>query len=54
MSPGDLTPKVKAANEITCGYVWDKLDRISPVSVTCSKWYIRKAPFVLGAQPLDC
>jgi hypothetical protein len=23
------------------------------ISVTCSKWYIRKAPFVLGAQPLD-
>jgi hypothetical protein len=19
-----------------------------PISVTCSKWYIRKAPFVLG------
>jgi hypothetical protein len=24
-----------------------------PISVTCSKWYIRKPPFVLGAQPLD-
>jgi hypothetical protein len=24
-----------------------------PISVTCSEWYIRKAPFVLGAQPLD-
>jgi hypothetical protein len=23
------------------------------ISVTHSKWYIRKAPFVLGAQPLD-
>jgi hypothetical protein len=23
------------------------------ISVTCSKWYIRKAPFVLGAQPLE-
>jgi hypothetical protein len=26
---------------------------LSPISVTCSKWYIRKAPFVPGAQPLD-
>jgi hypothetical protein len=24
-----------------------------PIPVTCSKWYIRKALFVLGAQPLD-
>jgi hypothetical protein len=24
-----------------------------PISITCSKWFIRKAPFVLGAQPLD-
>jgi hypothetical protein len=26
---------------------------VPPISVTFSKWYIRKAPFVLGAQPLD-
>jgi hypothetical protein len=25
---------------------------LPPISVTCSKWYIRKAPCVLGAQPL--
>jgi hypothetical protein len=24
----------------------------SPISVTYSKWHIRKAPFVLHAQPL--
>jgi hypothetical protein len=24
-----------------------------PLSVTCSKWHIRKAPFVLRVQPLD-
>jgi hypothetical protein len=41
---GSPTPVVKMANEIICDYVWDKL----PISVTCSKWYIRKAPFVLG------
>jgi hypothetical protein len=48
---GHLTPKVKAASEVTCDYVWDKPYR--PISVTCSKQYIRKAPFVLGTQPLD-
>jgi hypothetical protein len=26
---------------------------VSHIYVTCSKWYLRKAPFVLGAQPLD-
>jgi hypothetical protein len=48
---GHLAPEVKAANEIICDYVWDKM--YSPTSVTCLKWYIRKAPFVLKAQPLD-
>jgi hypothetical protein len=48
---GHLAPEVKIANEIVCEHVWDKL--YPPISVTCSKWYIRKAPFVLGAQPLD-
>jgi hypothetical protein len=24
-----------------------------PISANCYKWYIRKAPFVPGAQPLD-
>jgi hypothetical protein len=48
---GHLAPEVKAANEIACDYVWDQL--YSPISITCFKWYIRKAPFVLGAQPLD-
>jgi hypothetical protein len=48
---GHLIPDVKAANEMTCDYVWDKL--YPPISVTCYKWYIRKAPFVLGAQSLD-
>jgi hypothetical protein len=33
---GHLAPEVRAANEMTCGYVWDKL--YSPISVTCSKW----------------
>jgi hypothetical protein len=46
-----LTPEVKIVNERACDHVWDKLH--PPVSVTCSKWYIRKASFVLGAQPLD-
>jgi hypothetical protein len=32
-------------------HVWDKLYPL--ISVACSKWYIKKAPFVLGAQPLD-
>jgi hypothetical protein len=48
---GHLAPEVTIANEITRDYVWDKL--YPPISVTCSKWCIRKAPFVLGAQPLD-
>jgi hypothetical protein len=26
---------------------------IPPISVTCSKWYIREVPFVLRVQPLD-
>jgi hypothetical protein len=50
---GHLTPEVKTANEITCDYVWDKLFPPPPISVTCSKWYIRKALFVVDAQPLD-
>jgi hypothetical protein len=42
------------ANAMTCDYVWDKLySTPSPNSGACSKWYIRKAPFVLRAQPLD-
>jgi hypothetical protein len=45
-------PKIKEANEITYDYVWNKLYP-SPISVTGSKWYIKKAPFVLRAQPLD-
>jgi hypothetical protein len=48
---GHLVPEVKTANEVTCDYVWDK--PYPPISATCSKQYIRKAPFVLGAQPLD-
>jgi hypothetical protein len=50
---GHLTPEVKVASEIACDHVWVKLVPSSPISVTCSKWYIRKAPFVLGAQPLN-
>jgi hypothetical protein len=50
---GHFIPKIKAANEITCDYVWDKVYIPHPISVICSKWYIRKAPFVLRAQPLD-
>jgi hypothetical protein len=51
---GHLTPEVKTSNEMTCDYVWDKLHHPPPsISVTCSKWYIRKAPFALRAQPLD-
>jgi hypothetical protein len=49
---GHLAPEVRAANKITCDHVWDKL-LPAPLSETCSKWYVRKAPFVLGAQPLD-
>jgi hypothetical protein len=41
---GSLLPRVKAANKITCDYERDKL-YLTPISVTCSKWYIRKAPF---------
>jgi hypothetical protein len=26
---------------------------VPPISVTCCKWYIRKAPIFLRAQPLD-
>jgi hypothetical protein len=43
--------EVKIANEIVYDHVWDKLD--PPTSVACSKWYIKKAPFVHGVQPLD-
>jgi hypothetical protein len=50
---GHLVTKVKAANKKTCDYVWDKLYTPNPISVICSKWYIRKAPSVLRAQPLD-
>jgi hypothetical protein len=53
---GHLAPEVKVASEIACDHVWDKLCP-SPlphtISVICSKLYIRKAPFVLGAQTLD-
>jgi hypothetical protein len=45
---GHLAPEVKIANEIICDHVWDKL--YPPISVTCSKWYVRKAPFVLRAR----
>jgi hypothetical protein len=48
---GHLVPEIKMANEIVCDHVWDKLH--PPISVTCSKWYIRKPPFVLRTQPLD-
>jgi hypothetical protein len=48
---GHLAPEVKMAYEIVCDLVWEKLN--PPISVICSKWHIRKAPFVLGAQPLD-
>jgi hypothetical protein len=47
---GHLAPEVKTANEIVSDHVWDT---VPPISVTCSKWYVRKAPFVLGAQALD-
>jgi hypothetical protein len=43
-----LSPEVKVANKIACDHAWDKL--YPSISVTCSKWYIRKAPFVPGAQ----
>jgi hypothetical protein len=46
---GSPCPEVKMANEIVCDHGWDKL---YPISVTHSKWYIRRAPFVLRAQPL--
>jgi hypothetical protein len=46
-----LAPEVKTSNEMTCDYVWDQL--YPDISLICSKWYIRKVPFVLGAQPLD-
>jgi hypothetical protein len=42
-----LILEVKIANEIICDQVWDKLYPL--ISVTCSKWCIRKTPFVLGA-----
>jgi hypothetical protein len=42
-----LTPEVKIANEIICDHCMGQA-----ASVTCSKWYIRKAPFVLGTQSL--
>jgi hypothetical protein len=42
-----LAQEVKMANEIACDHVWDKL--YPPISVTCSKWYIGRAPFVVGA-----
>jgi hypothetical protein len=42
---GHLAPEVKMAN--------DKLYPYTRISVNLSKWYIRKAPFVLRAQPLD-
>jgi hypothetical protein len=48
---GHLALEVKIGNEIICDYLWDKLYAL--ISVTCSKWYIRKARFVFGAQPLD-
>jgi hypothetical protein len=48
---GHLTPEVKMANEIVYDHVWDKL--YPPISVTYSKWCIRKALFVLRAQSLD-
>jgi hypothetical protein len=45
---GHLAPEVKTANEIVCDKLYPH-----PISVTCSKWHIRNAPFALGAQPLD-
>jgi hypothetical protein len=48
LQKGYLAPEVKTANEIICDHVWDKL--YPSIFVTCSKWYIRKAPFVLGAD----
>jgi hypothetical protein len=48
---GHLHPEVRVAYEITCDYVWEKLH--TPISITCSKRYVRKVPFVLRAQPLD-
>jgi hypothetical protein len=44
---GHLTPEVKVANEITCDHIRDNLYP-PPISVTCSKWYIRKAPLFSG------
>jgi hypothetical protein len=35
--------------------MWPRMGQaVPPISVTCSKWYIRKASFVLGAQLLAC
>jgi hypothetical protein len=54
MLPGDqgrVTSPQRLKQLKTCDYIWDKL--YPPISVTSSKWYIRKAPFVLSAQPLD-
>jgi hypothetical protein len=50
LEKGHLTPEVKTANEITCDYVWNKLYTPTTISVTCCKWYIRKAPFVLSGH----
>jgi hypothetical protein len=48
---GHFALEVKIANKIICDQVWENL--LPPISVTCSKLYIRKAPFVLWSQPLD-
>jgi hypothetical protein len=50
---GHLTPEVKMVKKIVCDHVWDKLLPSSPISVAHSKWYVRKTPFVIRAQPLD-
>jgi hypothetical protein len=48
---GHLHPEIRVANVMTCDYVWDKLN--PPISITCSKRYVRKVPFVLRAQPFN-
>jgi hypothetical protein len=49
---GHLDLEVKVANEIARDHVWNKLHPTT-ISVTSSKWYTRKTPFVLMVHPLD-
>jgi hypothetical protein len=51
---GHLAPEVRVANEIAYDRpCMGQAVTPPPISVTCSKWYIRKVPLVLRSQPLD-